>query len=86
MLFDNKENIEDLELFMQEKKKIPKKYSEWFLKYTEADSNAEKIDNKIVKITSDIVECFRVCREHETTLKYYKVIKLLGKGSFGKVY
>ena len=81
---ENKENIGDLEWFMEEKKKIPKKYLEWFNKHKE-DKN-EIIDNKIVKITKDVKECFRVCREHETTLKYYKVIKLLGKGSFGKVY
>lgn len=40
----------------------------------------------MLRIRDEIDSCFRVCREHETSLHYYKVVKLLGKGSFGKVY
>lgn len=40
----------------------------------------------MLRIRDEIDSCFGVCREHETSLHYYKVVKLLGKGSFGKVY
>lgn len=66
----------------QDKEKIPKKYSEWFSKYSDNFSE----DKRVVKIRGEIEEAFRVFKEHETTLKYYKVVKILGKGSFGKVY